>query len=81
MRVLNLNVDNTDLEMLLSFSSWLLKISSGDIEKVLRGTHDDVEIPNSMYLNSNSAIINFVCDNWENQYLDFEWLSSKAISK
>ena len=52
----------TDRERLVSFSTWLLEIASGDIETVPGGTHDDVEIPSSKCLNNNFAIINIVCD-------------------
>ena len=65
MRVLNPNVNNTDRGRLVSFSSWLHKIGSDGIEKVLWGIHDDVDISNSMCLNNNTAILNFVYNNLE----------------
>ena len=57
----------------MSFSTWLLKIDWRlYIETVPGGTDDYVEIPNSMCLNSNSAVLNFVYDNLESRYFDFE---------
>ena len=65
--------NNTDRERLVNFSSWLLKIGSGDIETVPGCTHADfVEIPNSICLNNNSAIIIILYDNLKSQYIYFE---------
>ena len=64
-RVLYPDVNNTDRERLVGFSTWLLKIGSGAIETVSESTPDDVEIPSGMCLNGNSAIVKLDTTSWK----------------
>ena len=51
MRVQNANVNNTDRVRLISFSTWLLKIGSDDIEPLPGATLNNVvEISNIMFV-------------------------------